>query len=224
MGVRDRLFRIYWRLERRVAPGLEYAQARYERMLFNVVRPGSHWLDLGCGHTLLPKWRAKTEAQLVHVPGQLAGVDPDLGALRKNLSMRRRVCADCSALPFTDKSFDVVTANMVVEHLRCPGTQFAEVCRVLRHGGRFLFHTPNAWAYPTVFVRLVPDFMKSWGARLLEGRAERDRYRTFYRANTVGTIGRLARENGFVVSSIEFVRSTALFAMVPPLAVVELAW
>src|SRR5437879_6263401 len=143
MPLRQRLFRIYWALERRLAPGLEYAQATYERRLFELVEGASHWLDLGCGRALLPRWRADAERQLLRKLKHLVGVDRDRSAVLENATLPCRVCADCSALPFANESFDLVTANMVVEHLDAPDTQFAEVHRVLCPGGRFLFHTPN---------------------------------------------------------------------------------
>lgn len=47
-------------------------------------------------------------------------------------------------LPFADNTFDCVVCNAVVEHVQGIHKQlFAEVLRVLKPGGRFVFTTPN---------------------------------------------------------------------------------
>jgi len=45
--------------------------------------------------------------------------------------------------PFEASSFDFVTANALVEHIREPNIYFSEVKRVLQEGGLFLLTTPN---------------------------------------------------------------------------------
>jgi SAM-dependent methyltransferase len=113
---------------------------------------------------------------------------------------------------------------MVVEHLLEPATQFREIARVLRTGGRFVFHTPSLYGYPVVMARCVPDRIRGVAARILEGRAGEDRYPTLYRANSPRKIRRLAEEAGLAVARVDFVRSSAVFAMIPPLAAAELLW
>jgi SAM-dependent methyltransferase len=123
-----------------------------------------------------------------------------------------------------DASFDVVTANMVVEHLDDPHSSFAEVARVLKRGGLFLVHTPNAKAFPTTLARLLPDSVKAPLARVLDNRRSIDVFPTYYRCNTAADIGRAAQAAGLVPVELSFVSSTALFSVVPPLAFLELLW
>src|SRR5260370_27734262 len=52
--LRDALMRVYWRLERLLAPRLEYSQRQYETGFPLTVAQGFRWLGLGCGHELLP--------------------------------------------------------------------------------------------------------------------------------------------------------------------------
>lgn len=213
---------IYWRLERTLAPGVGYAQTAYEEVLFSTVAPGCDWLDFGCGRELLPSWRAVQEEGLTGLPGRLVGVDRDLGGLQKHRSIRLRVCADGTSLPFSDGQFDLITANMVVEHLPAPEQQFREIARLLKPGGKFVFHTPNATGYSTLMARAVPDGMRALAALVLEKRGEEDRFRTFYRANTRAALDRLGGLSGLTVERIDLVRSVAMFAMIAPLAAVEL--
>mgnify|MGYP000845665013 FL=1 len=61
------------------------------------------------------------------------------------------VQCDGLALPFADESFDVVfTAYGVLPFVADSGRVMAEVCRVLRPGGRFVFSCthPFRWAFP----------------------------------------------------------------------------
>jgi SAM-dependent methyltransferase len=201
---------------------LRFAQEDYRNCLFAIVAPGSHWLDLGCGHVLLPEWEAQREAQLVARAGRLVGVDPELAALRRHRGITLRVCGDGGRLPFADGTFDLVTANMVVEHLPEPERQFLEIARVLRPGGRFVFHTPNRTGYPTLMARMVPDTVRALGARIVERRGEGERFPTFYRSNSPVQIERIAACSGFAVVRLDVVRSTPIFPLVTPLAAVEL--
>ena len=138
--------------------------------------------------------------------------------------MPLRCAANAERLPFRDGSFDLVTANMVVEHLDDPQRQFREIARVTAPGGLFVIHTPNALGYPTVVSRMVPRRLKTGLARYLDGRGNTDVYRTFYRANTGRSLRALASASSFRIEALQFVRSVPVFAFVLPIAVVELAW
>src|SRR5436190_1689026 len=82
--------------------------------------------------------------------------------------------ASGEALPFTDGVFDLVTANMVLEHVAEPERLFREVERVLVPGGRFLIHTPNLHGYTTAVTRLLPDALLAPLAFLLHRRQSED--------------------------------------------------
>lgn len=223
-GLRRALLRIYWHLERILAPGLAFSQDQYEAFLARSVARGCRWLDLGCGHQLLPPWRRAREEALVARAHLIVGLDPEVQALRRHRTISARVAGDGSSLPFPNETFDLVTANMVVEHLANPQEQFCEVRRVLRPGGLFVFHTPNRHGHATVIAAMMPEGLKALGVRLLEGRMQHDRFRTYYRTNSKPEIHLLAERCGFRVASLEFIPSTAMFALVTPLAALELLW
>ncbi len=224
MSGRKSLFKIYRVLENTITPGLRYSHGFYEDYLRKYVNTGTRWLDLGCGHEVLPRWRREEEIRLVGLCDQIVGLDADLWSLRRHSSIVHRVCANVNNLPFKDGVFNLVTANMVVEHFDDPGRALKEVSRVLRPGGIFMFHTPNAYGYGTILGRLVPEWLKGGMIRLLQGRREQDVFRTFYRINSPKRISLIGSEVGFEVLEIRMLTSTANFVNIPPLAALELLW
>jgi SAM-dependent methyltransferase len=55
--------------------------------------------------------------------------------------------AAAEALPFADGTVDGVLSELVLEHLPDPRTAVAEMCRVLRPGGRAFVIVPFLWPY-----------------------------------------------------------------------------
>jgi SAM-dependent methyltransferase len=216
--------RLYRRAVPWLAPGLRYSQAYYEDALAAAVQPGVRWLDLGCGHHVLPEWRLEQEKRLVAAAGLVVGADRDLPAMRQHRSLRLRVGSDIGQLPFASGSFDVVTANMVVEHLNAPDRQFREIHRVLAPGGRFLFHTGNLYGYYIAVSRLIPEFCKRPLARLLQGRVAEDVYPTCYLANSSGQVKRLAAATGFEAPRFVRFPSSPQTVRLPLLLPVEMLW
>jgi SAM-dependent methyltransferase len=224
MNLRSALFHVYWGLRRVIAPGVKYSQATYEEFLTRYVNRDTRWIDIGCGHSLLPSWRSNEEKALVERCKVLVGIDYDLPSLKAHPTIRWRVRGDVTKLPFKAASFDLVTANMVVEHLDRPEDQFAEIRRILKPDGLFLFHTPNALGYGVLIGRFVPEWLKGKLIYVLQGRAEHDVFKTHYRANTEKQVVALAGASGFRVSTINMFVSDAILGMIPPLAALELLW
>jgi len=211
-------------LQRWITPGLRYSQSILEERLREYVPRAERWLDLGCGHRVLPEWRAAAETELVRTSQIAVGVDTDFDAIRRHRSFTKLIRADIGTLPFRSASFDLVTANMVVEHLADPARQFAEVARVLVPGGAFVFHTPNAQSYVVALARLIPDAIKRPLARALEDRVAADVYPTHYRANKRSALERASAACGLRIEKIEFITSSPALSLVPPLLIPELLW
>src|SRR6202035_2122341 len=102
--------------------------------------------------------------------------------------------ASAYAIPFAPQTFDLATANMVVEHVEDPARMLDELRAVLRPSGRFVFHTPNSASMLIRVATLVPDGPKKLVVRLLENRKSEDVFPTHYRFNRKDEIYRLAEQ------------------------------
>ena len=220
--MRRRCYGFYWKMRDRIVPGLEYSQAIYERVLDDALRTRTRWLDVGCGHQVLPSWRGEAESGLVARTSRAVGVDYDHDSLRHHRTLHHRVRADIATLPFRDASFDLVTANMVLEHLKDPQGQLNEIFRVLEPGGVFLAHTVNVRGYLTIAAKLLPESLKPSLVWWLERRRPADLFPTHYRINSEALLYKYGHLSGFSDISVRYILSDAQMVMVPPLAVAEL--
>jgi len=220
---RRRLTRIYYDSLKFLCPGLRNSQFAYREALQEVVRPGARWLDLGCGHQLFPDWMPDAQSaqfSLVNRCAFVVGVDA--ADLRPHAVGIKKIAADIERLPFPDGTFSLVTANMVVEHVRNPQNLLNEVQRVLVPGGRFLFHTPNARYFEVAIGRHIPAPVMKGFARFLDGRGSEDIFPTHYRLNKASQIRDSAGRSGLETRFIRHVECTAQGVMLGPLVILEL--
>ncbi|HWE56611.1 MAG TPA: methyltransferase domain-containing protein [Acidimicrobiales bacterium] len=119
----------------------EGADAEYEEqilpMLASWLEGAGRVLDVGCGEGQVGRLAARSpHAELV------VGVDPTAAqvveAARRGGGVKVGR-AGAAALPFSAGTFDAVVACLVFEHIEEVDRAIAEVARVLRPGGRFLF-------------------------------------------------------------------------------------
>jgi ubiquinone/menaquinone biosynthesis C-methylase UbiE len=187
----------------------------------------SHWLDVGCGRQLVPLWmkgQAEAEAELKSRARLVAGVDPDFSALGGNRSHAARVNADAVRLPFADGSFDLVTSNMVFEHVERPLATLREVRRVLRKGGRLIILTPNWLDIVTIAARITPNRLHPALVTRMEERGAAEVYPTYYRFNRPAAVERVLRDAGFEKWTVELLEHPDVYAHVPVVARAEAAW
>ena len=205
-----------------MVPGLRSSQYAYYETIRSYLSGRRKWLDLGCGHHMFATWMEEEEADLTARADLMVGIDYDLPSLKKNASIRHLAVADVRHAPLRSETFELITANMVVEHLDDPPSALAEIRRMLKPGGLFVFHTPNYRNYMIFIASLVPDLIKKKIVRFLEGREEADVFPTHYRLNTPGAIRKIAEQSGFKLIELRVENTSATIGSLGPLAIFEL--
>ena len=217
------LRKIYWKLEELIVPELKSSQYRYKDILFaNLPDRKFTWLDLGCGHQVFTDWMTQEQQAMLEKTQLAVGVDQDIPSLKAHSGLDLKLCADISVIPIKDAMFDVISANMVVEHVSDPDKMLKEVCRLLKPGGLFVFHTTNS-ANPMLWTATkVPEGLKLKLIYLLEGRKSEDVFPTCYKINTPDQVRGLAARSGLAVEKIDLVSTSAVTQLLTPLAILEL--
>lgn len=215
---------VYGRARSLIAPEVRNSQYAYAERLRAALAAGAggRWLDIGCGHDFLPPWMQRSERHLNLDRWTVTGIDMDARAIARHSGLQHRVIGMGEQLPFEDQAFDLVTANMVVEHVASPERLFTEIGRILAPGGRVLIHTPNLHGYTTAMTRLLPERALAPLAKVLLRRKAEDVYPTFYRANSIADLRRLAGGSGLMVEACELVNSSPQAMRILPLMVMEL--
>ena len=216
----------YPTLSRWIDPSRQYSQLTYAPLLAKLVRNDVAWLDVGCGHKVFKLNSPREELEIVARSKLAVGCDRSFQALRIHRSIRTRVCADVTCLPFANEAFDVVSLNYVAEHLQEPEKTFAELARLLRPNGALVLVTPNSRGYFVRITRLgskfVPESLVQKFILLREFRSSENVFPTYYRANTRDDLARLIEQAGLREVNFQMLNDPALFSFIAPLAVLEL--
>ncbi len=195
-------------------PDWRPATEAYAALVLEYVNPHGRVLDLGCG-------RGGLVEQLGHPLSQLVGLDPDWPSLVEHrlAPALPRTAGLSAALPFRRDSFDLIFASWLLEHLAAPAVDVAELGRVLRPSGAFVFITPNG-QHPLSWLNHQLGRFTAVQGRLVEwlyGRAEADAFPTRYRANTRTQLQALAGQAGLRLVHLEAIADPTYLAFVPQL-------
>ncbi|HET7338598.1 MAG TPA: class I SAM-dependent methyltransferase [Candidatus Dormibacteraeota bacterium] len=194
---------------RQIRPGWSPSGDQLEAIVRGYVTRDSNVLDLGCGRGGVAEviWR---DVRLA------AGVDPDASSLTEHRALGMPVVRGIAEnLPFTNDSFDLVVSVWVLEHLVDPLGAFIEVRRVLRHGGHFIFLTPNL-RNPLMVMNRIGKALPALQRRVVPrvyGRDEADTFPVQYRANTERDIKTYAQGSGLRIQELRVVADPTYVAM-----------
>lgn len=167
-----------------------------ERTVEERLRTDDALLDAGCGRTapVLAKYRGKAR--------RLVGVDlVDFADAVDGLEL---INSDLGSIPIEDASIDIVMCRSVMEHVEDPAAVYAEIHRVLKPGGVFVFLTANLWDYTALIAKAVPNRFHPWIVAKTEGRKEHDVFPVRYRSNTRRRVTALAADAGFELASFRY--------------------
>lgn len=107
----------------------------------HLARARGRTLDLGTGNGFsVPHYRGEVTELVMLEPNPVLRAQLQRRTAEIRARAWRIVDGDAYALPFEDDAFDTVTASLVFCSLRRPERALAELARVLRPGGEFLFH------------------------------------------------------------------------------------
>ena len=159
------------------------------RLIHDSVWPDSRVLDAGAGAGEMFPYDLKSKVR------EIVGVDLDPRVV-SNPQLHRGIRASLEEIPVEDSSFDVVFCRYVIEHVEDPARFLAEVYRVLKPGGMFLFLTPNKWHYVSIGSRITPQRFHVWYNRK-RGREDEDTFPTTYPLNTAKDIRKHLKDAGF---------------------------
>ncbi len=148
----------------------------------------AHVLDFGAGRGAQisedPVPFRRQLQDLRSVAAHVEGCDIDGAVLGNPYVHAARQIAPGAPLPYADATFDLIVSRSVFEHIEKPREVAAELGRVLKPGGVVAVMTPNAWGYPSIAARLVPNRLHSGALKSIQpDRKPEDVFPTFYRVN-----------------------------------------
>jgi SAM-dependent methyltransferase len=200
----------YRRRYAKMHPGWQPSSQVYQDLVAGHLTVRIRVLDLGCGRGGVLE-RLHARASLV------AGLDPDIRSLcEQRVSGIALACGLAELLPFAHNAFDLVCCSWVLEHLVEPQRAFAEVARVLKPGGHFIFVTPNA-RHPLLALNRALGWTQGRLVDWIYGRSETDVFPAFYRANSAAQIELLARAAGMERLALQFIGDPTYLAFNEPL-------
>lgn len=156
------------------------------------ITPSSTVLDIGCGRTapMLCKLRGKAKALYGIDVIDFTVSDPDLSLHRNNIGAMTNI---------PDSSIDIAYSRAVMEHIDNPDEAFAEVARVLKPGGVYIYVTPSIYDYGSIIARIVPNRFHGKIVNAVEGRAEGDVFPTVYASNSLKTVRKQVAKAGLIL-------------------------
>jgi 2-polyprenyl-6-hydroxyphenyl methylase/3-demethylubiquinone-9 3-methyltransferase len=155
------------------------------------ITEGSRVLDIGSGGGFLT-------ATLSEAGYTVIGIDPAISAVRAAAEHvpASFVLGTGENLPFEDSSFEAVVCSEVLEHVDDIAAVIAEVSRVLRPGGVFVFSLPNRTLLSNLV--LIQIAQRNWATRVLPPDLH-----DWYRFIGSRDLCDLARHHGLVVHEVQ---------------------
>lgn len=178
-------------------PPSEHPYRLLERTIEGRLTPSATVLEIGCGRSAPVLQKMKGRA------GRLIGIDvvdftvedPDIALIANDVAAMRDI---------GDESVDLAFSRSVMEHVDDATAAYAEIRRVLKPGGCYVFLTPSLYDYASLVAAVVPNRLHPGIVRATEGRDCADTFPTRYRSNTRRAIRRLAAGAGLTIEDFRY--------------------
>jgi len=182
---------------------------RYESLIGQLLMAGSVVLDVGCGR-YFPMGR-----HLLQYEAEVHGIDPvaEPESAERGLTLQR---ASADVIPYKDEMFDVVISRSVLEHVKYPAKVFREFNRVLKPAGKVVFLAANKYDYVSILASILPNRFHDRIVKASEGRDSDNTFPTYYRANCLRQISRLARATDFSIDTLDYLNQFPYALMFSP--------
>ncbi len=193
-----------------LTPGLKNSHYAYFETLKTYINADTRLLDLGCGNKIIPIKSTQTSNELEYMTRKckmICGIDSDIHQLLKNQTIENRILGDISRLAFHDSAFNVITASMVVEHIKDPFIMLHEIKRVLEPGGFFIIHTVNLPSYFGILSHIIPRRIK---LKLIEKKGGKPggTFPTFYNINNYFKVKKIAKKLNFKICELKLIETS----------------
>jgi SAM-dependent methyltransferase len=180
----------------------------YEDYVQGRLAESSTLLDAGCGRDapILKKFIGKAQSLIGVDLEDKGNVPPDILYLQ----------GDISCINVGGSTIDLVMSRAVLEHIEDPVKVFKEINRILKPGGGFIFLAPNLWDYSALFSRLIPNKYHQSVVHKMEGRARKDVFPAYYKANTSSAINKLCAKTNFILTNFRYIGQYPAYFMFNP--------
>jgi SAM-dependent methyltransferase len=185
-----------WRTEylERYYSGPRDQRERWPNLVEEYTHSNARVLEIGGGPV---SW---TTSMMRPRAREIVGLDID-PVVKNNEFLDDAFVYDGRLFPLPEARFDLAISRWVNEHLEDPIGHFAEVERVLRPGGLYVFRTVNLHHYAALGARIVPHRLQVPLARRLRWLPDtptdaHDPYPVYYRVNTRRKILSTAERTG----------------------------
>jgi SAM-dependent methyltransferase len=176
----------------------DHPYCHLERAIEGHIRPEFTVLEAGCGRNaeVLAKYRGKA--------ARLIGVDPVEFTLAEGLEDIELQRGDISDTGLPSNSVDLCISRALMEHLPNPRAAFAEIHRVLKPGGHYVYLVPNLGDYGSIIALLTPNGLHPAIVKFVEGRSVDDTFPAYFRCSTKGSIQNFCNSTGLRLKRCEY--------------------
>jgi SAM-dependent methyltransferase len=165
-----------------------------------LLQPTFRVLDFGCGRGAYGEDSIPIRRGLRILRGKAArviGLDIDPAAQENPFVDEFHLLVNQS-WPLPGSSVDMCLCDHVLEHLEEPEAFFSETRRVLKGNGFLCMRASNAWGYPALVSRLIPErFHLGVLAKAKDHLKPQDVFPAVYRCNTIPKVRSALSRFGF---------------------------